>query len=85
MHAFRVVIAVIEGPVGLTHRSHNVSSFDSLITGFHFSQNVYSVKVLLRTDLSPELLIWKQELSSIVGTGYSFFCGAISLTCGGIH
>ena len=31
MHAFRVVIAVIEGPVGLT-----------IITGFHFSQNVYT-------------------------------------------
>ena len=74
MHAFRVVIAVIEGPVGLTHRSHNV-----------LSKRLYCVKVLLRTDLSPELLIWKLELSSIVGTGYSFFCGGISLTCGGIH
>ena len=42
MHAFRVVIAVIEGPVGLTHRSHNVSSSEALITGFHFSQNVYT-------------------------------------------
>ena len=42
MHAFRVVIAVIEGPVGLTHRSHNVSSFEALIIGFHFSQNVYT-------------------------------------------
>ena len=41
MHAFRVVIAVIEGPVGLTHRSHNVSSFKAF-TGFHFSQNVYT-------------------------------------------
>ena len=85
MHAFRVVIAVTEGPTGLTHGSHNVSSFEALITGFHFSQNVHCVKVLLRTDLSPELLIWKLELSSIVGTGYSFFCGGISLTCGGIH
>ena len=28
--------AVIEGPVGLTHRSHNVSSFEALITGFIF-------------------------------------------------
>ena len=43
MDAFRVVIAVIEGPVGLTHRSHNVSSFEVLITGFYFSQNVYTV------------------------------------------
>ena len=43
MNAFRVVIAVIEGPVGLTHRSHNVSSFEVLITGFHFSQNLYTV------------------------------------------
>ena len=42
MHAFRVVIAFIEGPVGLTHRRHNVSSFEALITGFHFSQNVYT-------------------------------------------
>ena len=42
MHAFRVVIAVIEGPAGLTHRSHDVSSFKALITGFHFSQNVYT-------------------------------------------
>ena len=41
MYAFRVVIAVIEGPVGLTNRNHNVSSFEALITGFHFSQNVY--------------------------------------------
>ena len=59
MHAFRVVIAVIEGPVGLTHRSHIV-----------LLKRLYCVKVLLRTDLSPELLIWKLELSSIVGTGY---------------
>ena len=42
MHAFRVVIAVIEGPTGPTHGSHNVSSFEALITGFHFSQNVYT-------------------------------------------
>ena len=42
MHAFRVVIAVIKGPVDLTHRNHNVSSFEALITGFHFSQNVYT-------------------------------------------
>ena len=42
MHAFRVVIAVIEGPVGLTHRSHNVSSSEALITGFDFSRNVYT-------------------------------------------
>ena len=45
MHAFWVVIAVIaviEGPAGLTHRSHDVSSFKALITGFHFSQNVYT-------------------------------------------
>ena len=41
MHVFRVVIAVIEGPVGHTHRSH-VSSFEAFITGFHFSQNVYT-------------------------------------------
>ena len=53
MHAFRVVIAVIEGPVGLTHRSHNV-----------LSKRLYCVKVLLRTDLSPELLIW--DWSSVV-------------------
>ena len=39
---YACVIAVIEGPVGLTHRSHNVSSFEALITGFHFSQNVYT-------------------------------------------
>ena len=38
MLAFRVVFFVIEGPVGLTHRIHNVSSFEVLITGFHFSQ-----------------------------------------------
>ena len=69
MHAFRVVIAVIEGPVGLTHRSHNVSSFEALITGFHFSQNVYTA-LKYSFDLSPELLIWKLELSSIVGTGF---------------
>ena len=43
MRAFRVVIAVIKDPVGLTHRNHNVSSFEALITGFHFSQNVYTV------------------------------------------
>ena len=42
MHAFRVVIAVIERPAGLTHRSHDVSSFKALITGFHFCQNVYT-------------------------------------------
>ena len=42
MHAFLVVIAVIKGPVGLTHRNHNVSSFEALITGFHFSQNIYT-------------------------------------------
>ena len=42
MHAIRVVIAVIEGPAGLTHRRHNVSSFEALISGFHFSQNVYT-------------------------------------------
>ena len=42
MDTFRVVIAVIEGPAGLTHRSHDVSSFKALITGFHFSQNVYT-------------------------------------------
>ena len=42
MHAFRVVIAVIEGPVGLTHRSHNVFSSEALITGFDFSRNVYT-------------------------------------------
>ena len=42
MHAFRVVIAVIEGPLDLTHRSHNVSSFEALLTDFHFSQNVYT-------------------------------------------
>ena len=34
MHAFR--------PAGLTHRSHDVSSFKALITGFHFCQNVYT-------------------------------------------
>ena len=72
MHAFRVVIAVIEAPAGLTHRSHDVSSFEALITGFHFYQNVYTA---LKYSFSPELLIWKQELSSIVGTGYSFFAG----------
>ena len=71
MHAFRVVIAFIEGPVGLTHRSHNVSSFEALSNWFSFfSKRLYCVKVLLRTDLSPELLIWKLELSSIVGTGF---------------
>ena len=42
MHAFRVVIAVIKGLAGLTHRSHDASSFKALITGFHFSQNVYT-------------------------------------------
>ena len=42
MHVFRVVIAVIEGPVGLTHTSPNVSSFEALTTGFHFSQKVYT-------------------------------------------
>ena len=42
MHSFRVVVAVIEGPVGPTHRSDNVSSFEAIITGFHFSQNVHT-------------------------------------------
>ena len=42
MHAFQVVIVAMEGPVGLTQRNHNVSSFEALITGFHFSQNVYT-------------------------------------------
>ena len=32
MHEFRLVIAVIEGPVGLTHRSRNVSSFNAFQT-----------------------------------------------------
>ena len=42
MHSFRVVVAVIEGPVGPTHRSDTVSSFEAIITGFHFSQNVHT-------------------------------------------
>ena len=46
MHAFRVVIAVIEGPVGLTHRSRNVSSFEALVKRLGGS---YQVFIFLKT------------------------------------
>ena len=47
----------------------------ALIRFSFFSKRLHCVKVLLPTSLNPELLIWTLELSSIVGTGYSFFFG----------
>ena len=39
----------------------------AVIRFLFFSKRLHCVKVLLQTALKPELLIWKLELSSIVG------------------
>ena len=44
MHEFRLVIAVIEGPVGLTHRSRNVSSFEALVKTCSETHNLQRVQ-----------------------------------------